>query len=101
MGDEGPISPRAGASSASATRRYGSRSVPVDQYPPQSGMTVTAAGLAVSSSAAAVAATEAPSPIPTVAPLRRVPRSTSAASRPTIRRVRSSGPATVGASTWS
>ena len=43
------------------------------------------------------AATDAPSPIPTIAPSRTLARRTWAASRPTIRRVRSSGPASVGA----
>ena len=71
--------------------------MPVDQWPPHSGITVTATGVAVSSSAAAAAATDTPSPIPTIVPVRITPRSTSAASRPTIRRVSSSGPATLGA----
>ena len=41
--------PRAWASRASATRRYGSRSRPVVQNPPHSGTTVTATGVADSS----------------------------------------------------
>ena len=54
-------------------------------------------GVAVSSRASAVAETDAPSPMPTIVPVRTASRRTSAASRPTIRRVRSSGPAIVGA----
>ena len=51
----------------------------------------------VSSRASATAETLAPSPMPTMAPSRTAARRTWAASRPTIRRARSSGPLTVGA----
>ena len=47
--------------------------MPVVQCPPHNGTTVTSSGVAVSSSAADVAATETPSPIPTTAPARTRP----------------------------
>ena len=53
-------------------------------------------GPAVSSKASAVADTDAPSPTPTIGPSRTAARRTWAARRPTIRRVRSSGPTIVG-----
>ena len=78
----GAIRPCGWAPNASAMRRNGSRSGPGDQYPPPSGTTVAATGVAASSSASAAAETDAPSPTPTIVPSRTAVRRTCARQPP-------------------